>query len=78
MLETNLVCADGDVLAETMYNYEDSFPLYFHEKEYTGGIIKNYSLYLGGKHIPLFKREIGFQHYDQYREKLEPKLFMVK
>ena len=36
VLETDYVAADGDVIAETVYTYEDSFELQYYEKEYTG------------------------------------------
>ena len=36
VLETDYVAADGDVIAETVYEYEDSFDLQYYEKEYTG------------------------------------------
>lgn len=36
VLETDYVAADGDVIAETGYSYEDSFEMQYYEKEYTG------------------------------------------
>lgn len=36
VLETDYVAADGDVIAETIYQYEDSFAMQYYEKEYTG------------------------------------------
>lgn len=36
VLETDYVAADGDVIAETVYPYEDSFDMQYYEKQYTG------------------------------------------
>lgn len=36
ILETDYVAADGDVIAETVYDYEDSFDMQYYEKHYTG------------------------------------------
>lgn len=36
VLETDYVAADGDVIAETVYQYEDSFDMQYYEKQYTG------------------------------------------
>lgn len=36
VLETDYVAADGDVIAETVYQYEDSFNMQYYEKQYTG------------------------------------------
>ncbi len=36
VLETDYVAADGDVVAETVYQYEDSFDMQYYEKQYTG------------------------------------------
>lgn len=35
VLETDYVAADGDVVAETVYTYEDSFAMQYYEKQYT-------------------------------------------
>lgn len=36
VIETDYVAADGDVIGETVYQYEDSFEMQYYEKEYTG------------------------------------------
>lgn len=36
VLETDYVVADGDVIAETIYEFSDSFDMQYYEKQYTG------------------------------------------
>lgn len=36
VIETDYVAADGDIIGETVYQYEDSFEMQYYEKEYTG------------------------------------------
>ncbi len=36
VLETDYVVADGDVIAETQYEFSDSFEMQYYEKQYTG------------------------------------------
>lgn len=36
LLESESIVAQGDVLGKTTYQYEDSFPIHYYEKQYTG------------------------------------------
>lgn len=47
ILETDYVAADGDVIAETTYQYEDTFELQYYEKEYTNRSQKAITIEVG-------------------------------
>lgn len=65
LLETGSVSADGDVKALTKHEYEETFPLQYYEKEYTGRRKREYHPYLGTKAMPFFSARISYQNFDK-------------
>lgn len=68
VIETDYVAADGDVIAETIYQYEDSFEMQYYDKNYTGNHQKALTLeimdWIQEIHLPWKE----FQHYDIVEE----------
>lgn len=68
VLETDYVAADGDVLAETVYQYDDSFDMQYYEKQYTQRTQTGYTIeilhWIQELHLPW--RE--FTNYDVVEE----------
>lgn len=52
-ISSSQVQADGDVFAEISYGYEDSFPMTFSEKHYTGKETSRHYLWFFGKRLYL-------------------------
>ena len=63
-IETNYVVADADVYGIVKYQYNDSFPMSYYEKEYTGKKKKYYELMLGDKIYSIFDKESNFINED--------------
>lgn len=74
VLETDMVAADGDVIAETVYQYSDSFDMQYYEKDYTGKT--HYSLTLElGSFLQEFRLPFkAYDYYDQIEENHKLKL----
>ena len=65
LLETNKISADGDIYAQTVYHYEDSFPLHYYEKIYTGNETEIYRLKTGKYEILLPHGKIQYEQFDE-------------
>lgn len=64
IIETDYLCAQGDVRAKTVYQYEDSFDLSYYEREYTGKE-KNFYTFTGfEKEITPLAPKITYVNYD--------------
>lgn len=74
LLETSKVLADGDIRAKTVLNYEDSFPLIYYAKSYTGRKKVHYQFYLGDYKLALPGKNIPYESYDKLDEKHQLKL----
>jgi similar to stage IV sporulation protein len=68
LLETNQTRADGDVKAKTVYQYEDSFPLSYYEKSYTGAKTVNYQISIGDYVISLPSKTPEYENQDKIEE----------
>lgn len=68
LLETSLIKADGDIKAQTVYEYEDSFALSYYDKSYTGAEKNSYQIYFGDYCLPLPAAKNSFESYDQIDE----------
>ena len=68
LLETSKVSADGDVKARTIYTYEDSFPLSYYEKEYTGKNRKEYTFSFFDIKFPSVGKSPSFPLFDTITE----------
>lgn len=64
VLETNYVSADGDICGRTIYEYSDSFPINYYDKEYTGKEKHYFELLLFGKLYNLYAPKIKYVNYD--------------
>lgn len=64
LLETSKISADGDVKAETIYHYEETFPLFYYEKQHTNQISKEYTIFISGHPLPVIGKDVAFQKYD--------------
>lgn len=58
------VVADADIMAKTYYKYEDSFPLKYLDKEYTGKSKKDYVINFLLKELNLYRPRISYTKYD--------------
>ncbi len=65
LLYTEQVEADGDILAETVYPYEDRFLLEAAEKHYTGQERKRSYLWLFGKRFFFPGKKNRYERYDE-------------
>ncbi len=74
LLETELVSADGDIKAETIYEYTETFPLDFYEKDYTGKEKAAYQLEAGEYIFSFPNRKPVFEKYDKIINRKEWKL----
>ncbi|MDO4555183.1 MAG: sporulation protein YqfD [Lachnospiraceae bacterium] len=74
LLETNVVRADGDIKAQTVYEYKDIFSLSYYEKSYTGAKKEGVRLYFGDYSIPLFLAKNSYENYDETTEYHQLKL----
>lgn len=74
ILETDTVAADGDVIAETVYAYQDAFDMQYYDKDYTGEQHRSITLEIGSfiHEYKLFS--VHFQYYDQMEENHKLKL----
>ena len=68
VLETDYVTADGDVIAETEYNYNDSFDMQYYQKEYSGDSHKSWILHLYKMNIPIALPGAKSEHSDAIQE----------
>lgn len=64
LLETSKISADGDVKAETIYSYEEKFPLFYYEKKYTNQVSKEYTIFISGHPLPVPGKGVSFKEYD--------------
>lgn len=64
LLETNKISADGDVYAQTIYKYEEEFPLSYYEKEYTKKNQKEYEVFFGEYSFALPVKKLSFKTFD--------------
>lgn len=68
LLESELLPAQGDIMAQTVYAYEDSFTMSYYEKEYTGNKKTYYGIELLGKSYIPYTPKDSYQSKDQYEE----------
>ena len=74
LLESEVIAAQGDVLAETVYYYEDTFAMSYYEKQYTGKEDVYYGIeWMGKQYIPYVPKN-KFHASDQYEEKIQVKI----
>ncbi len=74
LLESESINAQGDILAQTVYYYEDSFSMNYYEKQYTGQKNKYYGLEWMGKHYIPYEPKNNFTSSDQFEEEIEVKI----
>lgn len=68
VLETDLVAADGDVIAETVYSYSDAFDMQYYEKDYSGKKHRSVTLEIGS-FVHEFRFFVNdFRYYDRTEE----------
>ena len=65
VLETNYICADGDIYGESEEPYEESFELAYYEKEYTENEKKSYGFTFFNKQYTLNKPSVDYMYYDE-------------
>jgi similar to stage IV sporulation protein len=58
------VAADADVIGKTFYDYEDTFPLNYIQKKYTGNLKKGYNLNFLLKKINIYNPSNNYKKYD--------------
>lgn len=57
ILESESIVAQGDVFGKTTYQYEDSFPIHYYEKKYTGKEQNFYGIeFMENVYIPYFPK----------------------
>lgn len=64
VLETNYLCANGDVVAQTDYSYENSFDMSFYERNYTDKSKKFLSITCFRKVFNPYIPKIAYSSYD--------------
>lgn len=74
LLESEVIAAQGDILAQTVYYYEDSFTMSYYEKQYTGEEKTYYGIeWMGKQYIPYTPKN-SFRSSDQYEKELPIKI----
>lgn len=58
--------SDADIIAVTVYPYEDSFSLTYTKKKLTGNEKRTYALCCMNHYLPIPSFEKSFSHYDKY------------
>lgn len=66
--------ADADIFIETAYLYEESFPMKYIKKEYTGRMKKDVLLDLTGKKFTFPGRDPGYENFDVVQTEHQLKL----
>lgn len=66
--------ADADIFIETAYLYEESFPMKYIKKEYTGRMKKGVLLTLTGKKFTFPGRDPGYENFDVVQTEHQLKL----
>lgn len=66
--------ADADIRIRTVLSYQDSFPMVYEEKVYTGEESQTFGLYLGGWHLALPFLGSGYETCDLLTEEYPLKL----
>ncbi len=64
LINKNPVVADADIIGKTYYEYEDTFPLKYIEKMYTGNSKKGYDCSILLKKINIYSPRILYAKYD--------------
>lgn len=64
LIRKKLVVADADIICKSYYNYNESFPLEYTKKLYTGKEQVKYSLQVAQKKISLYSPRISYKSYD--------------
>lgn len=64
VIETNYICANGDVVAQTDYNYENSFDMSYYERDYTEKSKKFLSITCFQKMFTPYVPKIAYDSYD--------------
>ena len=71
LLESELLSAQGDIMAKTTYAYEDSFAMNYYEKKYTGEEKTFYSIELFGTPYTPYVPKDQYQSKDQFEEPIQ-------
>lgn len=72
--EEAYVPADGDIIARTEYQYEDTFSLSYYQKEYLEEYKHGYHLYFFGKQYKVYQPKLKQKEYDCKEKILHVKL----
>ena len=64
LIRKKLVVADADIVCKSYYEYNDSFPLKYQKKIYTGKEKKKYAVQVANKKISLYNPRISYHSYD--------------
>ncbi len=56
--------ADSDIYAKTVYDYEDTFPLDYTERQYTKQVKKGYYINILDRKIHLWSPDVDYEEYD--------------
>lgn len=64
IIETNYICADGDIIGKTNIKYEDYIDLKYYEKEYKDQKKKSFSLYFLDYTFTPYTPNIQYKNYD--------------
>ena len=75
LIETSYVPANGEIYAICSYDYNDSFPLDYYEKDYTGNSKKYYGITFFDSTLMPFKPKDEYDNYDMVEEDSKLKLF---
>lgn len=74
VLETNYIPADGDVYAQTIYDYDDSFEMSFYEKKYTSNKKTYFSIAFMDKFFTPYKPKNKYKNSDLIEESTKLKI----
>lgn len=66
--------ADADILAQTVYNYNESISVRHKTKIYTGNSKKSYGITIFNKSFYVFSKKAGYDEYDRTVEQQQLKL----
>lgn len=74
LLESESIGAQGDIVAQTIYPYDDQFAMHYYDKQYTGNKNVYYGIeWLGKQYLPYVPKN-RFRSSDQVEEEMEMKI----
>jgi len=74
LIRQKMVVADADIVCKSYYNYNESFPLEYTKKIYTGKEKKKYVVSLFNQKISLYNPRISYPSYDIITDEASLKL----